>query len=218
MLCSICNKRPAVVFINKVENGKNSLEGLCYSCAKEKGINPLEIMSQNANISQEDLNQITEQFGNIINEFSENMDMNVEDINSENDGENNPLSSLFNIFKNNNNNENNKEKSANSNSGSSRRNSVRVEKKAKNNKKRFLDTFGTNLTTKAKDNLLDDVIGRENEIERVTQILNRRSKNNPCLIGEPGVGKTAIAQGLALKIARGEVPAKLLKKKYILLI
>jgi len=214
MLCSICNKRPAVVFINKVENGNNSLEGLCYSCAKEKGINPLEIMSQNANISQEDLNQITEQFGNIINEFSENMDINVDDINAESDGEANPLSSLFNIFKNNA--ENNEEKSANASSGSGKR-SVKVEKKAKNNKKRFLDTFGTNLTNKAKENLLDDVIGREVEIERVTQILNRRSKNNPCLIGEPGVGKTAIAQGLAIKIARGEVPAKLLKKEVYLI-
>ena len=217
MLCSICNKRPAVVFINKVENGNNSLEGLCYSCAKEKGINPLEIMSQNANISQEDLNQITEQFGNIINEFSENMDINVDDINAEGDGESNPLSSLFNIFKNNNANaESNEEKTANSSSGSGKR-SVKVEKKAKNNKKRFLDTFGTNLTNKAKENLLDDVIGREVEIERVTQILNRRSKNNPCLIGEPGVGKTAIAQGLAIKIARGEVPAKLLKKEVYLI-
>ena len=215
MLCSICNKRPAVVFINKVENGNNSLEGLCYSCAKEKGINPLEIMSQNANISQEDLNQITEQFGNIINEFSENMDINVDDINAEGDGESNPLSSLFNIFKNNNA-ENNEEKSANTSSGSGKR-SVKVEKKTKNNKKRFLDTFGTNLTNKAKENLLDDVIGREVEIERVTQILNRRSKNNPCLIGEPGVGKTAIAQGLAIKIARGEVPAKLLKKEVYLI-
>ncbi len=210
MLCSICNKKPAVVFINKVENGKNTLEGLCYTCAKEKGINPLEIMSQNANISQEDLNQLTEQFGNIINEFSENMDINVDEANADEGNENNPLSSLFNIFKNNN--ENNQEKNSSSN-----KRSVRVEKKAKNNRKKFLDTFGTNLTTKAKENLLDDVIGRENEIERVTQILNRRSKNNPCLIGEPGVGKTAIAQGLAIKIARGEVPAKLLKKEVYLI-
>ena len=212
MLCSICNKRPAVVFINKVENGNNSLEGLCYSCAKEKGINPLEIMSQNANISQEDLNQITEQFGNLINEFSENMDMNADDINIDGENENNPLSSLFNMLKNN----SNQEKASGSSSGSGKK-GVKVEKKTKNNKKRFLDTFGTNLTIKAKENLLDDVIGREREIERVTQILNRRSKNNPCLIGEPGVGKTAIAQGLAIKIARGEVPAKLLKKEVYLI-
>ncbi len=217
MLCSICNKKPAVVFINKVENGKNSLEGLCYSCAKEKGINPLEIMSQNANISQEDLNQITEQFGSILNEFSENMDINVDDINLDNDNENNPLSGLFSIFKNSNSNNNqDKQEAASSSSGSSKR-SVKVEKKSKNNKKKFLDTFGTNLTNKAKENLLDEVIGREREIERVTQILNRRSKNNPCLIGEPGVGKTAIAQGLAIKIARGEVPAKLLKKEVYLI-
>ena len=183
MLCSICNKKPAVVFINKVENGKNSLEGLCYSCAKEKGINPLEIMSQNANISQEDLNQITEQFGSILNEFSENMDVNIEELNIDGDNENNPLSGLFNIFKNNNSNNNNDNKQESATNGSSGKRSVKVEKKSKNNKKKFLDTFGTNLTNKAKENLLDEVIGREREIERVTQILNRRSKNNPCLIG-----------------------------------
>ena len=94
---------------------------------------------------------------------------------------------------------------------------VKVEKKQKNNKKRFLDTFGTNLTEKAKNGLLDEVIGRDQEIQRVTQILNRRSKNNPCLIGEPGVGKTAIAQGLAIKIAQKKVPAKLLNKEVYLI-
>ena len=94
---------------------------------------------------------------------------------------------------------------------------VKVQKKPKNNKKKFLDTFGTNLTDKAKNGLLDTVIGREQEIERMIQILNRRSKNNPCLIGEPGVGKTAIAQGLALKIAAKDVPAKLLNKEVYLL-
>ena len=220
MLCSICNKKPAVVFINKVENGKNSLEGLCYSCAKEKGINPLEIMTQNANISEEDLNQLTEQFGSILNEFSENMDMNMEELNIDGDNENNPLNGILNIFKNNggnNKNDTNDNKHESATNGSSSKRSVKVEKKSKNNKKKFLDTFGTNLTNKAKENLLDEVIGREREIERVTQILNRRSKNNPCLIGEPGVGKTAIAQGLAIKIAREEVPAKLLKKEVYLI-
>src|SRR5574344_2711979 len=94
---------------------------------------------------------------------------------------------------------------------------VKVDKKAVEKKKRILDTFGTNLTVKAKNNQIDDVIGRDTEIERIIQILNRRSKNNPCLIGEPGVGKTAIAQGLAIKISRGEVPAKLLNKEVYLL-
>ena len=100
---------------------------------------------------------------------------------------------------------------------SSDRKKVKVDKKSKDKKKKALDTFGTNLTNKAKNNQLDMVIGRDKEIQRVIQILNRRSKNNPCLIGEPGVGKTAIAQGLAIKIAAGKVPAKLLNKEVYLL-
>ena len=127
-----------------------------------------------------------------------------------------PLGSLFtNIFNNN--------KKQNSNEqedlGTSRK-KVKVEKKKnskQNKKKKFLDTFGTNLTLKAKNKELDIVIGRDKEIQRIVQILNRRSKNNPCLIGEPGVGKTAIAQGLAIKIANQNVPAKLLNKEVYLL-
>ena len=100
------------------------------------------------------------------------------------------------------------------------RKKVKVEKKKNNKqskKKKYLDTYGTNLTQKAKNNELDIVIGRDKEIQRIIQILNRRSKNNPCLIGEPGVGKTAIAQGLAIKIANQNVPAKLLNKEVYLL-
>ena len=103
---------------------------------------------------------------------------------------------------------------------SSSRKKVKIEKKKnkkQNKKKKFLDTYGTNLTDKAKNNELDLVIGREKEIQRIVQILNRRSKNNPCLIGEPGVGKTAIAQGLSIKIANKNVPAKLLDKEVYLL-
>jgi ATP-dependent Clp protease ATP-binding subunit ClpE len=106
------------------------------------------------------------------------------------------------------------ESSQTSNTGNKK---VKVEKKPKDKKKRILDTFGTNLTIKAKNNQLDSVIGRDKEINRVIQILNRRTKNNPCLIGEPGVGKTAIAQGLAIKIANANVPAKLLNKEVYLL-
>ena len=109
----------------------------------------------------------------------------------------------------------NQEETANSSSSSNKK--IKVEKKPKDKRKKFLDTFGTNLTNRAKNNLIDNVIGREKEIDRVVQILNRRTKNNPCLIGEPGVGKTAIAQGLALKIANGNVPAKLLNKEVYLL-
>ena len=206
-LCSVCKKNPAIIFINKVENDKTSVEGLCYNCAKEKGINPLQILTQTADISDDDIEQLSEQFGNFMNDFSENN-------NFDGDDNQNPLSSLFNLFKGNN---SNNDTNASSEPSQSGKKTVKVEKKQKNNKKKFLDTFGTNLTTLAASGKLDEVIGREQEILRVTQILNRRSKNNPCLIGEPGVGKTAIAQGLALKIARQDVPAKLLKKEVYLI-
>ena len=206
-MCSVCKKNPAIIFVNKIENDKASVEGLCYNCAKEKGINPLQILTQNADISDNDIEQLSEQFGTFMNDLTENG-------NFDGDDNQNPLSSLFNLFKGNNANNDQTNADASSQSG---KKTVKVEKKQKNNKKKFLDTFGTNLTNLAASGKLDEVIGREQEILRVTQILNRRSKNNPCLIGEPGVGKTAIAQGLALKIARQEVPAKLLKKEVYLI-
>ena len=230
MICSVCNKNTAVVFLNKIENGKKTVEGLCYNCAKEKGINPLEVLAKNANISNEELEDMSNQFESILKDFSENMNLealgitqedlenfeNLEEANEENE---NPIKNIFGIFKSSNPNESstaqpqNESESQDSNSGKT----VKVQKKEKNKKKKFLDTYGTNLTDKAKNGLLDVVIGREQEIERMIQILNRRSKNNPCLIGEPGVGKTAIAQGLAQKIANQEVPAKLLNKEVYLL-
>ena len=227
MICSVCNKNTAVVFLNKFENGKKTVEGLCYNCAKEKGINPLEVLAKNANISNEEIEDMSNQFESILKDFSENMNLealgitqedleNLDNLN-ENDNENNPIKNIFGIFKASNtddvSNSSSQEETQESNSGKS----VKVQKKQKNNKKKFLDTYGTNLTDKAKNGLLDIVIGREQEIERMIQILNRRSKNNPCLIGEPGVGKTAIAQGLALKIANQDVPAKLLNKEVYLL-
>ena len=221
MICSVCNKNTAVVFLNKFENGKKTVEGLCYNCAKEKGINPLEVLAKNANISNEELEDMSNQFENILKDFSENMNLEALGINSEEiDGidsdEDNPVKNIFGIFRASNNSESSTNKEA-SNENSDSGKTVKVQKKQKNNKKKFLDTFGTNLTEKAKNGLLDAVIGREQEIERMTQILNRRSKNNPCLIGEPGVGKTAIAQGLAIKIANKDVPAKLLNKEVYLL-
>ena len=218
MICSVCNKNTAVVFINKVENGKKTMEGLCYNCEKEKGINPLEALAKNANISNEELEDMSNQFESLLKDFSENMNLEAlgispDDLNQEN-GEG--LGNIFGMFKSQDSSNNNNSSSESAEEPSSKK-TVKVEKKQKSNKKKFLDTFGTNLTFKAKNNLLDDVIGRENEIERITQILNRRSKNNPCLIGEPGVGKTAIAQGLAIKIAKQEVPAKLLNKEVYLI-
>ncbi len=222
MICSVCNKNTAVVFLNKIENGKKTVEGLCYNCAKEKGINPLEVLAKNANISNEELEDMSNQFENILKDFSENMNLEALGINSEDldnlemDDDSNPVKNIFGIFKASSPNDKNTSAENEANNSSNNK-TVKVQKKPKNNKKKFLDTFGTNLTERAKNGLLDNVIGREQEIERMIQILNRRTKNNPCLIGEPGVGKTAIAQGLAIKIANQDVPAKLLNKEVYLL-
>ena len=228
MICSVCNKNTAVVFLNKIENGKKTVEGLCYNCAKEKGINPLEVLAKNANISNEELEDMSNQFESILKDFSENMNLEALGITQEDidtldnyvepgEESENPMKNIFGIFKATNSNDSSNSYAQNESQDSSSNKTVKVQKKQKNNKKKFLDTYGTNLTDKAKNGLLDIVIGREQEIERMIQILNRRSKNNPCLIGEPGVGKTAIAQGLAQKIANQEVPAKLLNKEVYLL-
>ena len=223
MLCSVCNKNTAVVFVNKVEDGKKSVEGYCYNCAKEKGINPLEALAKNANISSEEIEDMSSQIENLLKDFSENMDLealglNADELNiDQNDPNGNPLNGFLGIFKAKNNSQDQDAETDSDPEMNSSRKSVKVDKKPKNNKKKFLDTYGTNLTNKAKNNGIDEVIGREVEIERIIQILNRRNKNNPCLIGEPGVGKTAIAQGLAIKIARQQVPAKLLNKEIYLL-
>ncbi len=238
MLCSECNKNPAILFYKKIENGKESLEGYCYDCAKKKGINPTEVLHDQNNILSKDkinINDMTKQFETIFKDLAENI--NLEDIenldgaitfesqeqNPDSDepskisGAAIPLGSIFSNMFTNKASKSNSDESEELNDG---RRKVKVEKKKnkkQNKKKKFLDTFGTNLTDKAKNNELDIVIGREKEIQRIVQILNRRSKNNPCLIGEPGVGKTAIAQGLAIKIANQNVPAKLLNKEVYLL-
>ena len=214
MLCSICKKNTAVIFINKIEDGKNSVEGLCYNCAKEKGINPLEVLAKQSNLSEDELNDMSSQLENIFNDITENI--------SGTDGDDMQsigplLGNIFGINKKNDENSDSAEPSSERAAGSQERKKVKTEKRPKEKKKRFLDSFGTNLTEKAKQGKLDRVIGRNKEIQRITQILNRRSKNNPCLIGEPGVGKTAIAQGLAIRIAEGNVPAKLLNKEVYLI-
>ena len=238
MLCSECNQNPAILFYKKIENGKESMEGYCYDCAKKKGINPNEVLArQNDILSKDNVNlaDMTKQFESIFKDLAENI--NLEDIenmegaitfentdpNSDSDedapkitGAAIPLGSIFSNMFNGQKPKNAEEQEDPINS----RKKVKVEKKKntkQNKKKKFLDTYGTNLTNKAKNNELDIVVGRDKEIQRIVQILNRRSKNNPCLIGEPGVGKTAIAQGLAIKIANQNVPAKLLNKEVYLL-
>ncbi|MCI8760115.1 MAG: AAA domain-containing protein [Clostridia bacterium] len=237
MLCSECNKNPAILFYKKIENNKESMEGYCYDCAKKKGINPNEVLSKQNDILSKDkvnLSDMTKQFESIFKDLAENI--NLEDIENiegaitfENTDQNNdenspkiagaaiPLGSIFNNMFHNNSNPKDREEQEEPSNG---RKKVKVEKKKpskQNKKKKFLDVYGTNLTNKAKNNEIDIIVGRDKEIQRIVQILNRRSKNNPCLIGEPGVGKTAIAQGLAIKIANQNVPAKLLNKEVYLL-
>lgn len=237
MICSECKKNPAILFYEKIDNGKSTMEGLCYDCAKKKGINATEVLSKQQDILSKDkinLADMNKQLESIFKDFAENLDVNNlgniegaitfgdlgDDEDSYNDEEKPkiagaaiPLGSIFsNMFS-----QNRQENNENQNSEKKK---VKVEKKndtKQNKKKKYLDTYGTNLTNKAKNNELDLVIGRDKEIQRIIQILNRRSKNNPCLIGEPGVGKTAIAQGLAIKIANQNVPAKLLNKEVYLL-
>ena len=233
MLCSECKKNTAIIFFDKVENGKNTLEGLCVDCAKAKGINPSEVLAKQNDILSKDPtyldNMLSKQFDNIFKGLTENLNLeNIDNVDgvinfstTDGDDENSPkiagaaipLGSIFsNVFGGSQNQEDAEE-------GSNRK-KVKVEKKKntkQSKKKKYLDTFGTNLTNKAKNGELDIVVGRDKEIQRIIQILNRRSKNNPCLIGEPGVGKTAIAQGLAIKIANQNVPAKLLNKEVYLL-
>ena len=224
------------MFVNKKgEDGQNKLEGYCYECAQKQGINPMQSLMKQANLSEKDLNDMTKQIEGMLNNMAENMDMdalaeqmNETNIGNEDDDDDEtseknptgiqfsaiPLGSIFsNMFGGNS--ENNSDTNTN-NSTPSEKKKVKVEKK-KDKRKKALETYGTNLTQKALNNQLDMVIGRDKEIQRMIQILNRRSKNNPCLIGEPGVGKTAIAQGLAIKIANGKVPAKLLNKEVYLL-
>lgn len=228
MLCSICKKNTAVIFVNQQNSsGETETIGYCYECAKKKGINPLNTFSNNnSNLSNEDINNMTNQLNEMFKDLSSNLslqglnpddlDDNSDTLNDE-DSENKPmgfaipLGSIFSgMF-------GSKDGSdSTSNGTSSERKSVKTEKK-QDKKRRTLNAYGTNLTEKAKNGQIDAVIGRDKEISRMIQILNRRTKNNPCLIGEPGVGKTAIAQGLALRIASGDVPAKLLNKEVYLL-
>ena len=233
MICSQCKKNTAVVFINKIENGVSSMEGLCKECAKKRGLDVPENTNANPNNSNSvnniDMNNMSKQLESLFKDLSSNLKLdNIESVDLDNfenaeddlDDENSsegiamgiPIGSIFANFI-----PKNSKPSEEDNSSNTGRQKVKVEPKKTKKKKKFLDTFGTNLTLKAKNNELDMVIGRDKEIQRVIQILNRRTKNNPCLIGEPGVGKTAIAQGLAIKIANNNVPAKLLNKEVYLL-
>ena len=205
-LCSKCKKRPAVVFMSDMSNPNAEPNGLCLVCAKELGIKPVDDMLKRMNISDEDIEQMSEQFMDLMS-----MD-DIDDaaLNDETfDLGTAPAMPLINkLF---------------GNLGGGEAKTEKGEEKADNKEKpkkkrrRFMEQYCTNLTEKARNGQIDIIIGRDKELYRTIQILSRRSKNNPCLIGEPGVGKTAIAEGLALQIANGTAPARLLDKEIFLL-
>ena len=206
-LCSKCKKRPAVVFMSDMSNPNAEPNGLCLVCAKELGIKPVDDMLKRMNISDEDIEQMSEQFMDLMALDDETDDGALNDETF--DLGTAPAMPLFNkIFSSFTGNE---AKSDEKGEGSASK------EKPKKKRKRFMEQFCTNLTEKARNGQIDVVIGREKELYRTIQILSRRSKNNPCLIGEPGVGKTAIAEGLAMKIATGNAPARLLDKEIYLL-
>ena len=209
-LCSRCKKNVAVVFISKLDGERTINEGLCLKCAKELGLPQVDDMMKRMGISDEDLETLNSEMMQAMNGVE-----NIEDLpggeegDEEEEGKTATFPFLNRLFSG----------GEPSKESAEEGRSERREKKesSKNAKRKYLENYCISLTQKAKDGKLDPVIGRAEEIERVVQILNRRQKNNPCLIGEPGVGKTAIAEGLSQRIAEGDVPFKLREKEVYLL-
>ena len=212
-MCSRCGKNMAVVFITRIENGQTKNDGLCLKCARELHIKPVDDMINKMGISDEELDGISNDMLSAFNGAEELLNMEGGDEGEEDDGKTATFPFLSRLF-----------------GGPNGMNSAESQKEAPDGrsrqeqkeggrppKRKFLDNYCIDLTARAREGKLDSMIGREEELERVIQILNRRQKNNPCLIGEPGVGKTAIAEGLAQRIAMGNVPYKLQDKQVFLL-
>ena len=206
-MCSRCGKNVAVVFITKIENGQTKNEGLCLKCARELHIKPVDDVIEKMGISDEDLDSLS---GDMMNALSgaEELLPTDDDGSEDDDGKTATFPFLNRLF--------GGPKQDGKDGGAS--SAPKSEgKDAPRGKHKFLDNYCIDLTARAAEGKLDTMVGRAEELERVIQILNRRQKNNPCLIGEPGVGKTAIAEGLAQRIADGEVPDKLKGKQVFLL-
>ena len=216
-LCARCHKNMAVVFINRIENGQSHQEGLCLKCARELHIKPIDDIISKMGINDEDLDGLSSEMMEAMQNLSGNGDdlMNIEndDDSSDDDGKTATFPFLNRLF--------GAQNAANAENRDSaaetERPRVGKDGGERKSKRKFLDNYCISLTDRARAGKLDRMIGRSEELERVIQILNRRQKNNPCLIGEPGVGKTAIAEGLAQRIASGDVPAKLRDKQVFLL-
>ena len=209
-LCSRCKKRPAVVFVANAADTNSEPDGLCLVCAKELGIKPIDDMLKKMDITDDDIAAMSEQFMDIMSPDGEGIDDEALNDETFDLGTAPAIPFLNKIF------------------GFSGGDDKKVEdkksdvkdgtdKKPKKKRRRFTEQYCTNLTERAREGKLDRIIGRDKELYRTIQILSRRTKNNPCLIGEPGVGKTAIAEGLAIKIAEGSAPARLLDKEIYLL-
>ena len=212
-LCSRCKKNVAVVFITRMENGKNINEGLCLKCAKNLGLPQVNEMMQRMGITDEDLDNISNEMMSAFG-GAENLEgIDAPDGDDEEDGKTATFPFLGRLFGG----QNGDAPAPADGAADGPGRAERGKKNDKAAKHKFLDSYCINLSQRARDGKLDAVIGRDEEIERVVQILNRRQKNNPCLIGEPGVGKTAIAEGLAQRIAAGQVPFKLRDKEVYLL-
>ena len=213
-LCSRCKKNVAVVFISKMDGDKTVNEGLCLKCAKDLGLPQVDDMMKRMGISDEDLETLSSEMMQAMSGVE-----NIEDLpggegdDEEEEGKTATFPFLNRLFSGG----DAAKGESPAEEGGARDRRDKDRKDPKNGKRKYLENYCISLTQKAKDGKLDPVIGRAQEIERVVQILNRRQKNNPCLIGEPGVGKTAIAEGLAQRIANGDVPFKLREKEVYLL-
>lgn len=223
MMCTRCKTRPAVIFVSTMTGSDKKSEGLCLNCAKELGLPQISEYLQQMGISEEDFDNVydslfgegdIEDIGKLENPLNDE-DLTDEDSDKEEDNlfERGGAGTMPNFLKN----------LFGGSSDSGKRDDEPTEKKSKkksektDKKRKCLETYCTNLTRKAKEGKIDTIVGRDKEIYRVLQILSRRTKNNPCLIGEPGVGKTAIAEGIALKLANGDVPFRLQGKELYLL-
>lgn len=203
MMCSRCGKRPAVIFISRPDQPDNKKpEGLCLTCAKELNIGPVQQLMDQMGISDEDLEAAQDQLTQLMNENDGDFELGgAQPL---------PFMNFMQGVENNTGEEKTEEKVDEKNDSSSHHHKNK-------SKRKYLSSYCTDVTEKARKNELDNIIGRDKEIARVIQILCRRTKNNPCLVGEPGVGKTAIAEGIAIKIANKDVPAKLQEKEVFLL-
>ncbi len=229
VLCSQCKKRPAIVFITSVQGTEKRNEGLCLACAKKMNIPQVAEYMEHMGISDEDIEQMSDQMMDLLDNEDDNFEMGgastmpsfIQSLFTDRpaaDSENEKPKDMDDGKK-----ESEKEKSNSlfSRFGDKSRDSKGDDRKSKKKERKkelkYLDSYCTNLSKRAEEGKMDGVIGRDTEIARVIQILSRRQKNNPCLIGEPGVGKTAVAEGIALRIASGDVPFHLKDKKIYLL-